>query len=151
MSNLKGQILLVTLFALAMAMTVLFFLSTPIRNQILRTKAMDYSFSALARSISGLELSFYEVQKGVDLSPIFQEEVSTSKRTVDPIYCDGQPGCQLRLWSKTKADQWVRSFRCYYVYPPGSQCNVLKRDYKRFFLTSQGEDRKVIRALFFTF
>lgn len=151
MSKLKGQILLVTLFALAMAMTVLFFLYTPIRNQILRMKAMDYSFSAIARAISGLEISFYEVHKGVDLSDIFQEEVSVSNEGVDPIYCDGQSSCQLRLWIKKKEDRWIRTFKCYYVVPPGSDCSIMNQDYVRFFLTSQGEDKQMIRSLFFTF
>ena len=146
---MKAQILIVTLFALSMAMTVLFFLYLPVRNQALRIKKMEQSFFALANSISGLELSFYETQKSQDVSPSFGEETKVIEtREVDPIYCNNLSPCKLYSVIKIKRKEWQRSIRYYYLCTP-STCDYRKAIRK--IISSQGIEKETIRTLFYQF
>lgn len=150
MSKLKAQVLVVVLFALSISMTLLFFLYVPVRNQVLRVKTMDYSFAAISKAMSALEVSFYEVQTGQDISPIFQEKSNVTDSTADQSFCNGVSCCRREV-KANKSGYWQREMIFYYNCSSGTSgsrnvFNALKINF-----TVQGEEHNVVRSLFFTF
>ncbi len=144
---MKAQILIVTLFALSMAMTVLFFLYSPIKTQILRLTIMDNSFKAIAKSLSGLEISFYEANKTEDLSTLFNERISTSTpKQADSQFC-GSNNCVVIEIRKSLPDNWIRSNLIYYNCDSRG-CNP--NGWKRFVIQSSGIENNITRTTFYT-
>jgi len=58
---MKGQVLLITVFALTFALFSIFALLAPIKDKLLRIKAMEDVYQAIANSEKGLEASLLDV------------------------------------------------------------------------------------------
>lgn len=145
--SVKAQILVITIFALATAMTVLFFLYTPIKTQVLRIKILEFSLKSISKSLSGLEISFFETHKVVDISHLFGEDVQSTRTRVDPIYCGGGPAgnsCFRESVFKANND-WQRNLNFYYLCL-GNDCNI-----KRRVINTVGKEVNIRRSIIFSY
>jgi hypothetical protein len=73
---MKGQILLIIVFALIFALFSIFTLLTPIKDKIIRIKEMESVYQALTNSEKGLEAGLLEAFKEINLS--LNKTISTS-------------------------------------------------------------------------
>jgi len=66
--SVKGQVILVMVFALTFALFSIFMLLTPIKDKILKIKEMESVYQAICNSEKGLEASLLDVFKNINLS-----------------------------------------------------------------------------------
>jgi hypothetical protein len=64
---MKGQVLLITVFALTFALFSIYMLLAPIKDKLLRIKDMENVYQAISNSEKGLEVSLLDVFKGINL------------------------------------------------------------------------------------
>jgi len=67
MSTVKGQVILVMVFALTFALFSIFMLLAPIKDKLLRIKDMESVYQAITNSEKGLEATLLDVFKDYNL------------------------------------------------------------------------------------
>ena len=72
---MKGQVILITVFALTFALFSIFMLLAPIKDKLLRIKDMENVYQAIANSEKGLEASLLDVFKNQNLD--LQKQVTS--------------------------------------------------------------------------
>ncbi len=78
--RLKGQVFIITVFALMFALFSIFLLLAPIKDKIIRIKEMEFIYQAVANGEKGLETSLLDVFKGINLN---LRKQSTTYQTSD--------------------------------------------------------------------
>jgi hypothetical protein len=71
--QVRGQVLIITTFALAFALLSIYMLLAPIRDKILRIKAMEDVYQAISNGEKGIEASLLRVFKNYSLDLIENE------------------------------------------------------------------------------
>ena len=66
--SIKGQVLLITIFALTFALFSIYMLLAPIKDKLIRIKEMENVYQAISNGEKGLEVSLLDFFKGTNLS-----------------------------------------------------------------------------------
>jgi hypothetical protein len=81
--SVKGQVILIMVFALTFALFSIFMLLAPIKDKLLRIKDLESVYQAIANSEKGLEASLLDIFQGINL------QLTTTTVANPPLDCGG--------------------------------------------------------------